>query len=322
MLESLQAGDSAAATLDRAVLARLVLDGMIEIEVDGLPLSGPVAHPLFFSGSSGTDEGVIATLSLEALRAAASTGLTDPMLLAGRLYRYNTRPTSPHWRRRWPDDGAVSRLLDVNHRVRQVGGTKHQDLISAYGDRAVWRIWDSDRLPAPRPGTQTYKLYLSPTIVGVTESLAAALSLFRSAFSPFSLKVGRDLPSLLRPDKMVAYFASRDGLLAAAEYLRGNLAGLEAQGVPFTSELSGRGLLSEAADPTDEAEPPGPRRHGSWRSWVTARLGGAMGAALQSDADVSSIRYALDRTSLDGVDTARWIPPSWFDQATQAHADH
>jgi hypothetical protein len=146
--------------------------------------------------------------------------------------------------------------------------------------------------------------------------------LFETPFSPFSIKIGRDLTSLLRPDKMVAYFTAREPLLEAANHLSRALVGVEAHGVPFTGALTSDGLLSEAADPADAAEPPGPRRQGSWRGWVTARLGGAMAAALQSHAPVSTIQYALDRVSLEGVDTVRWTPPEWFDRTLPLHADN
>jgi hypothetical protein len=121
------------------------------------------------------------------------------------------------------------------------------------------------------------------------------------------MKVGRELGSLLRPDRLVAYFALHDDLLDTATQLQRSLGGIAVQGVPFTAALDPAGLCSWGADlPVSSplAAPPGER---SWRAWLSSRLGFALSNAFRSPA-VSPVRFALDRISLDGVNTVNWAP--------------
>ena len=102
--------------------------------------------------------------------------------------------------------------------------------------------WQSLRASRPRNSALTYKLYASP----VCEELRAGFSaLVRSVTesAAFHFKVGRDAYGLLRPDKMVAYFWDFADLQAAAASLLEKLEGCPAQGVPFTAEIGGEGLI-------------------------------------------------------------------------------
>ncbi len=114
---------------------------------------------------------------------------------------------------------------------------------------------------------------------------------------------------MLRPDKMVAYFSSYEDLMGTAEKLKEELAGCAGQGVPFTAELAGDGLLSWGVDPPAE-------EHGlpwlgreSWRLWVTNRLAVALiAASTGGSANLEPWQFALRRLQLEGVDTRLWTP--------------
>jgi hypothetical protein len=313
------------ASVDRATAARLVLDGILEVKHAGRFLSGPAAHPRFFSGAADRVSGnQVQALSLSALCYAEALDLGDPLELAHRLYRFNTRPRSPRWQARLPDSRAVAQWLEGSRstatpkRRRRV---RDRTMTTREGGRAVWRIWDCAQARTPRPGAPSFKLYVSPDLEVVGEAWQAVMDLFSLTAKPYSVKIGSDLASLLRPDKLVAYFARYADLLAAAARLRRGLAGMPAQGVPFTATLGEDALLSWAADPSDTDEL-GPRRQGSWRGWITARLAAALATGRASDAAVSPSRFALDRVSLDGVDTTRWIRPGWLDAEPRFDADH
>ena len=90
------------------------------------------------------------------------------------------------------------------------------------------------------------------------------------------------------------------------------IAGIAAQGVPFTSEIGGDGLLSWGVDP-----PAGERSslwdgRESWRLWLSHRLARALidarAAETPENAGIEPWRFALERVRLDGVDTATWTP--------------
>ena len=310
LLESVARLRAAPAGCDDQVIARLLLDGVLELEWNGGCVSGPAAHPLCFASRPPRSRGWLGRLSLHALEYAAALGVHRPRTLAERLYRYNTLPASPQWRRRLPDAAAVARLVaGRSARVRVSRGWT--TFTSADPGAPVWEVWERTGAPEPAPGRPTYKLYLSPEVTGVGDA-SRALRALPPACAPFALKQGGDLVTLLRSEKVVAYYTGLDELREAADRLATSLRGMRAQGVPFTVELGGSGLLSWGADPGDFAEPPGPLRQTSWRRWITARLGTALASALSAGAPVPAWQYALDRVSLDGVDPRSWTPPAWF----------
>jgi hypothetical protein len=87
------------------------------------------------------------------------------------------------------------------------------------------------------------------------------------------------------------------------------LAGVAAQGVPFTSEIGGDGLLSWGMDPPQTAARSWNGRL-SWRLWLTHRLARALISACRSpeSSTAEPWRFALERLRLEGVDTATWTP--------------
>lgn len=322
LLASLRAEPRMPAGFDLAVLARLVLDGILELECEESFRSGPAAHGLFFPAEPPVPEGTVARLSLAALQYATALGNLPPRLLTERLYRYNTLPLSPEWRRRLPDARAVARLLEAGAppRLRR-HAPAWTTFTSAEPVGPVWEVWERTAAPAPQDEAPTYKLYVSPPVAGVGEA-SRALRALPAACAPFALKLGGDLPTLLRSEKLVAYYLELDQLLEGAARLGASLRGMPAQGVPFTVELEAGALLTWGADPGDVAEPPGPLRQTSWRRWITARLGTALATALAAGTPVPAWHYALDRVALEGVDSRRWTPPAWFFRGTREHVDH
>jgi hypothetical protein len=113
---------------------------------------------------------------------------------------------------------------------------------------------------------------------------------------------------VLRPDKLVAYFATLDAVERAAAALAPRLRGIDAHGVPFTTALTSDGLLSWGCDPPSLSAAPARE---SWRLWVTNRLADAlMRAKVNPHAGVAPERFALARIALDGVDPDSWAPAS------------
>jgi len=126
-------------------------------------------------------------------------------------------------------------------------------------------------------------------------------------------KVGADASGLLRPDKIVAYFPSYERLAAAADAVLARLDGAPAQGVPFTAEIGGGGLLSWGVDPPDDVRSVLGGSRESWRVWVAHRLAWALLTARNTAIDpqehsLEPWRFALERVRLEGIDTATWTP--------------
>jgi hypothetical protein len=279
----------------RDAVARLVLDGVLEIECEGRFLAGAAAIPVLATGPAPRPAGRIGALSLEALTHAAALALGDARAVAARLYRYNSCPASPRWRSRLSTPDAVAEFLGARRT----------------GDAAVHRRWLAWQVRGTRPepvaGT-IYKLYVSPAIEHTGAALGAVLT-HLGRRDAFEVKVGRDLFGLLRPDKLVAYFACRDDLERCAAALATELAGMPAHGVPFTAELGGDGLLSWGVDPANHSAMLRFLGAESWRGWITARLAAALvSAGVTGSAARPPQEFALERLYLDGVDTASFAP--------------
>jgi len=288
------------------VVARLVADAILEVEEDGSFISGAAALPLFAERRSGGGErgGRLADISLAALRYAQDLAEDDALMLSFRLYGYNRRPLTPAWKRLLPKGESVLAWLGIGP-----GGARRQLLDRSWertgGASAEWWLsWRSRQDGDLSGGGATWKLYVSPVPEALPESfgdILEALAAGRAA----QFKVGADALGILRADKIVAYFPSFERLATAAEALETRLSGIPAQGVPFTSEIGGDGLLSWGVDPPREEAAAGGGE--SWRLWLTHRLARALLSA-RSVPDAEPWQFALDRVRLEGVDTDTWTP--------------
>ena len=234
-------------------------------------------------------------LSQRAIEYGAALAVTDPLDLAGRLYRYNSLPLTPAWRRRVPDERAAARLLELDRAGRRRipvddGGHRH----------AIWQVWDA--ADAAEGGGPVYKLYVSPRPLETAHACRVLRSRLGRRGGPFSIKVAADPASLLRPDRLVGYFTSRDACLGTARAIAPELARLTPLGVPFTAAAGRSALLSWAADPPPALSGTLPEGEKSWRGWVTMRLA-------ESLADGASGSEAVGRLRSHGVDGTHWTAP-------------
>ena len=326
-------GDAAAA----ATLARLVADGVLEIEREaGRFVSGAGAMPLLQAaaagapssgggaraaageaaasaagepGSGGTPAprgGRLVELSRAALRYGQELARTlpdaDPLWLSLRLYGFNRLPLTPRWRRALPGAEAVVRHLGI-----AAGGPwrglleRHWRRGPAAGAGERWLYWQPAlaRQPGAAPGGPGYKLYVSLAPEELAEGFGRVLDGLAAAGPP-AFKVGAGAAGLLRCDKIVAYFDSFERLAEAAAALGERLAGAAAHGVPFSSEIAGDGLLSWGVDPPPAAAgqgPPWDDSGASWRLWLTHRLARALIAGVAAAAPPPRTRPVADEGS-------------------------
>ena len=306
-------------------VAELVLDEVLEIEHDGSFVSGAAAcEALHAEWRTRVGHDAIARLSLDALRYAQALRVDDAASMSRRLYLYNSVPLSESWRRRFPRPESVAEYLgieDRNHALLRRNWSMHARLNGQPPDRGAggWLMWSSLRQqPAARDGGGTYKLYISPRCEGLPEVFRATLEVLAMT-SALAFKVGGNAHGLLRPDKLVAYFDSFEGLCEASSRLQRCLSGSPAHGVPFTAAITADGLLSWGADPSQGAGARIMPSQESWRLWVTNRLAVALLAAKRTRAQgVEPWEFAVERLALHGVNTATWVPTnSW--RVLEAH---
>lgn len=288
-------------------IAKLVLDEILQVDVNGEMLCGPAAIDIVAGKSASTDsERFIATLSRRALEYAEALDTVSVPELSHSLYCYNRFPASARWRRLLCDRGSVESYLGINR-------GRLADMLDAGWIRlpersaAGWIAWQSNRL-APKLASQTFKLYVSPTCAAVGHVLGCVIEA-ASRFGASHWKIGSDVYGLLRSDKLILYFGCFTDLQEAAAHLKERLEGCPSQGVPFTGELEHRGLLSWGIDPPPEKNSVPWLERESWRRRICNRLASALLLAKRAPISrISPSRFAALRLRLEGIDTDTWTP--------------
>jgi hypothetical protein len=234
-------------------------------------------------------------LSLAALRMAASGLPEDTDVVAHWLYHFGTLPRGPAIDRDFgPDDDPMA-VLGLT-----VGGRARRLLETAYEATSLPGWYSFAGTAAQVQLAAACKLYISPTPEALADAFPRiADELVRSNVRSF--KVGRGIEGLLRPDKIIAYFDEHAHMKAVAGALDRSLWGCPAQGVPFTAEAGGNGLLSSGVDP------PLGNAATSWRSWVTKRLAASLTVQRIKPCE-DPVAGALAYIRLAGVDPKRWLP--------------
>jgi len=289
-------------------LRQLVLDGVLEISRGDVFVSGAAAGPAFVDGPRSHPRGRLAALSIAALGYAERLELTDQSRLAMRLYHYGRQPRTAAWANRLPNANAVLAFVGAAD-----GTVLQRQLASNWraSDKTIngWLTWSNARsIQTTRASNQpTYKLYVSPAPADLPHAFAHVAQL--GAVAPEHFKIGSDVNGVLRPDKLVLYFPTLERLHAAAADLQSRLDGVAPHGVPFSSEISGDGLLSWGMDPPADARVVSWQEQESWRLWIVRRLARAMVAAQAApDAAMSPAHFAMERLRHEGVDVEQWTP--------------
>ncbi len=234
----------------------------------------------------------LARLSQEVLlTAAALAPASDSETTADVLYHGNWLPLSPDWLARFPDEQAVARFV-----CGSASGALAGRWLSTLD--ASWVHWHASASSGVRC---PYKVYVSV----VPDELPVAFARYIEvlyAQATRSFKLSRHPRGLLRPDRLVAYCATRpetEQLMLALDHA---LVDMPAQGVPFTAAAANP-VVSWARDPPAAVAAYAP----SWRRWIARKLAGYLHA---SDAPDAAGRSAFARARLrdDGVDIDRWAP--------------
>lgn len=293
------------------VIIQLLLDRVLQIEHNGNFICGAETNSLLqLSNSDLIGEGMISRLSLAAIRYAESLSINDITRLSARMYFYNRYPVNPELQRRYPSQESISSYLKIN-RDSHVQNTLNMDWtqITVNQGNDVWRIFRNKLFDKSFDDSEAiYKLYISPQFEALHDLFPLLLDLLTDTQVP-RFKIGGNLASLLRPDKIVCYFQNFEELTNVADILSKKLDGVSVQGTPFTAEISQDGLLSWGVDPPNNQQMIGWQERETWRLWITNRLASALISAKTSkDKTIESWQFALQRLKLDGINTKTWTP--------------
>jgi hypothetical protein len=300
-------------------VAQLVLDQVLQVEHEAAFVCGAEAQRLFAIEEEKTRPGSrIAGLSQEAVKHAQCLEITEVSVLAARMYFHNREPASPRLISKFPTEKEVAERLGVLEGTESGDRMKQKwSEVPPDPDSPGWRVWTSKR---GRKGRSRfgYKLYVSPRTEALPEAFSATAKTFEET-GVRQFKVGRDIYSIVRPDKLVAYFLTEEQLRETSARLYARLGGMAAHGVPFTCELHGDGLLSWGMDPPKRTQVLPWQERQSWRLWVVNRLATALLAAkAQTARAVEPWKFAIDRVRLDGIETNSWTPsPDIFQRVNE-----
>jgi hypothetical protein len=286
-------------------LERLVLDNILEIEHDGLFVSGPAAAHLL----DGKDRGPLThlgRLSIDALQYAQHLVGLPVAIVAHRLYLYGALPATAALHRKYGDSQRIWRHITSTGALAPRLERYWLERAPRSGHDTPWRTWFFKGWSGK--GEPRYKLYISPCVGDLQDIVNVTAETLLTVGGSVGFKIGRDIETLCRPDKMVAYFDDKEALRGAADSLAGRLGGRQAHGVPFTSQLFADGLLSWGADPPSMYAVSGTSE--SWRYWIVSQLARYLAAAnVHADA-MEPWQFAIQRLRLAGIDTDRWTPPA------------
>lgn len=292
----------------RAEVVDLVLDCILEVENDGAFHTGADALSLVCAApAEPRADHAVARLSREALRYAQDIESVDPQTLTSAIYFYNRIPLSRFWTERFPDRAGVAAYLGIDRGSLRALLEQHWAFAPPEHSNG-WLSW-SPLAPRRRSADGvTHKLYVSPRAEHVRDAFASLVRVL-ATFPGSQMKIGQDAFGLLRPDKMVAYFHSREELDQAAAATQRELAGCPAHGVPFTAGIDADGLLSWGLDPPDTSRALSWLGRESWRLWLAQKMGSAFAVAKEARGSaIEPWRFVVERVRRLGVDVDTWTP--------------
>ncbi|HEX6088511.1 MAG TPA: hypothetical protein VF266_28530 [Thermoanaerobaculia bacterium] len=290
----------------------LVLDGILEVEHGPHFVSGADAFSIVcpmwggLQPASQRAEARSTLLSREALLYAQDLEGADPQTLSTALYLFNRIPLTPFWKSRFSSAEAILAHLGADR--GSLRALLEREWTASAAGRG-WIQWSSRTSSRRDWGDVTWKLYVSVRPERIRDAFEIVARVL-AGFPGVPFKIGDSASGLLRSDKLVTYFRTREELDAAAAILGRELAGCEAQGVPFSAGLDESGLLSWGVDPPEDERVLRWLGRDSWRSWLVKRLGAALAiakCARREDA-VEPWRFAIERARRHGIDVDTWTP--------------
>jgi hypothetical protein len=290
-------------------IARLVLDGIIEIKWKGKFVSGTAATAAIFGGllfDETTPPNHVAALSMQAIQYVWELPYNDVAAIAAHLYAFNTIVWDAGMKETFMQKNSIRQFLFPGIDIATGEWPGNGWLFSAGAEKKGWLSWMRP-LKQNDDFSRTYKLYISPLIEQMPAVIKKAIPVINIS-KAISFKTGSNLHGQLRPDKMIVYFTNMKDLMEVVELLKKELHGFAAQGVPFTSQLNDTGLLSYGIDPPVE-EVLEQIEGGSWRTAVTDRLAVCIAQTKRDGLNwPQSLLFIKAGLLTDSIDPINWEP--------------
>lgn len=249
----------------------------------------------------------ISEISNEAIRYAIKlNGLSKDSLIA-KLYFYNRFPIFTGDL----TDDELNNYLCLKVLNEKILSELACNWLITYDD--VYDTWLNCRTKASKNRIRgiKHKLYVSPSICALKDTVCNVARIFNEN-KVVNFKIGKNISSLCRPDKIVAYFDSYDHLFGTAEKLWNAIGNYSAHGVPFTCQLYDTAMLSWGIDPPSDKSTPFSLEFQSWRLWVATLIASSIKSVkYNNDSEINEEEMLVlirKKLSLEGIDCLTWAP--------------
>ncbi len=303
---------TAATQASNESIARLVLDNILEIEWNNQFVGGSLAVSALYGETIFEENKIpdyLSALSMAAIQYALLLNEPDVKSLANRLYTFNTIPWDYQRRNIF---SALTEHTTKEFLFKNADEGLKKDLNSNWNysltsEERGWLSWMRPRKTAApvSSGSEIYKLYISPLIADLPSVFIKSIPII-TASDAISFKTGSKLQGLLRPDKMVVYFETREAVLETSRLLENEFGSYTPQGVPFTAQTDKKGLLSQGVDPYPVNFPEG-IEPSSWRTILTDELALAIIQSKTGNMNWNeSIAFIRAKLLSAGIDINSW----------------
>ena len=290
-------------------LARLVLDGVLEIESGGGFVSGLDAIPRLFEGQPASLRDSLAEPSRGALEYAHALMPIDASRLASRLYVYGSLPVSPRSLSRLADETAIATYMGLDDVKRHPSFARNAWACVDTAGPSEWIAFRRRGIAVPPSSSRRlHKLYVGVVPSELTRVLGALADDLLSS-EAVAFKVAGTPRGLRRSDKCVAYFPSREALERTSERIARCISGALPHRVPFAETCPASDCVWWSSDRSlgdDDST------QASGRYEVCALLALSLVIASRArEPSISAIDFALLRLTLDGWDVTTFSNAAW-----------
>lgn len=239
------------------------------------------------------------SISELAISHAMDLNFLDPRQLAARLYVFNRLP--------WSAKLSIHSLYDESKFVAVYGNPSScWQSQNSHSSQGTWMYLRRKNGDGRNRGSEAFKLYLNVHPYDVNSLLRQFLPLIDSVIA-HSIKIACNSLAMMRPDKFILYFNSRETMEDAANIICPILGSYRVQALPFTSPLTANGILTWGQDPESSNDRIQWMEQDSHRSAVCNLIAASLFACRHLSSKFDKWNFLVKRLAMEGISPLQWL---------------